>query len=148
MNRKFTTILTVFPMAFLLSSCGMMLPEATVTRPPLTGGTKRSEVVAALGRPRKSITYSPPRIASSLPIAPRTFRTGRVGVYDEYRVSGLLQLPGDAYYAEMSAYPIGVIFTGGAFDAVATPIIAGDLAVKSLRHYDLRLWYEIGRAHV
>lgn len=105
-------------------------------------GTPRREVLAVLGAPRRSVPVTPPRLGSSFASAPVSIRSARVGLYDEYSVSGLVQLPGDTYEVESNIYPMFVIFTGGLIEVVALPLTSGDLARRSLTPHRLRLWYD------
>jgi hypothetical protein len=107
----------------------------------LKPGSKRSDVIAILGQPRKSTALSPPRPAPSLPEA---WPSAKVTLCDEYKVSGLLLTPDEAgaYDNQWSIYPICLMLTAGASEAIMLPATAGDLTLRSLRRYRLRLWYD------
>lgn len=128
--------------ALSLSACSGFLAEAAVRRPPVEPGTPRAEVLAVLGPPRRSVPISPPRLGGLLAGAPAALRASRVGLFDEYSVSGLVQLTGDPYRYEWNIYPAAVILTGGAVEAVVLPLTSADLARRSLVRYRLRFWYD------
>ena len=106
----------------------------------LKSGSKRSDVIAVLGQPRKSTALSPPRPAPSLP---EGWPSAKVSLCDEYKISGLVLTPDEAgaYDNQWSIYPVALIFTAGATEAIALPATVGDLTLRSLRRYRLRLWY-------
>src|SRR4051812_2444019 len=106
------------------------MSEGAVKRPPLQPGTNRTEVVSVLGRPRRTESFQPPKLGASLSHTPASMRTSRVARQDEYRVSGLVQLPGDTYRSDNNIYPAFFVATGGLTEIVAFPYVTGDLASK------------------
>jgi hypothetical protein len=107
----------------------------------LKPGFKRSDIIKVLGQPRKSTSVSPPRPAPSLPT---DWPSAKVVLLDEYRVSGLVLTPDEAiaYDNQWGIYPVALMMTAGATEAIMLPATAGDLALRSLRRYRLRLWYD------
>ena len=107
----------------------------------LKPGSKRSDVIAVLGQPRKSNPISPPVRAPSLP---EGWPSAKVALCDEYRISGLVLTPDEAgaYDNQWGIYPIALMMTAGATEAIALPATIGDLTLRSLRRYRLRLWYD------
>ena len=118
------------------------MSESAVKRPPISAGTNRADVIAVLGRPRKTETYQPPRLGASLPDTPVSMRTSRVASRDEYRVSGLVQLADDTYRSDNNIYPAFFVATGGLTEIVAFPYVTGDLATKAFARYRLLFWYD------
>ena len=107
----------------------------------LKPNSKRSDVISVLGEPRKSTALSPPRL---VPLAHEGRPSVKVSLCDEYKVSGLLLTPDEAakYDNQWGIYPIAVMLTGGVAEAITLPVTAGDLTLRSLRRYRLRLWYD------
>ncbi len=68
----------------------------------------------------------------------------KVMLCDEYKISGLVLTPDEAaaYDNNFSIYPVAFMLTAGATEAIMLPATAGDLALRSLRRYRLRLWYD------
>ena len=128
--------------AVALSSCTMFLPEPLVKRPTVEPGTHRNEVISALGPPRKTVACRPARPGATFPDAPRSLRSTKIGQYDQYSVSGLVQLPGDNYRSEMNVYPVLFILTGGASELLCLPLVSGDLALRSAVRHRLEFWYD------
>jgi hypothetical protein len=106
----------------------------------LEPGAKRSDVIAALGKPIRSVAVSPP---SAPPARHENWPGTKASLCDEYRVSGLLLTPDEAgkYENEWNIYPAALILTGGATEALALPGTIGDLTIRAARRYRLRLWY-------
>jgi hypothetical protein len=104
-------------------------------------GSRRSDVIAVLGQPRTSTAVSPPRPA---PSSPESWPSAKPTLCDEYKVSGLVLTPDEAgaYDNQWGIYPVALILTAGATEAIALPATVGDLTLRSLRRYRLRLWYD------
>ncbi len=101
-----------------------------------------------LGSPRRTVTLVPldagrPAIQSRPPAA-----TNALCSYDQYRVSGRLQLSGDRYETDWNIYPVAVILTLGLAELINFPYTVADLTVKSLKRYDLRVGYNCADAFV
>ena len=111
-----------------LTGCSMLLalnvPKDTSY--VIKTGSKRADIVAVLGKPAKSTALSPPRPAPALPDG---WPSARVSLCDEYKVSGLLLTPNEAgtYQNQWNIYPVCLLFTAGATEAIALPATAGDL---------------------
>jgi hypothetical protein len=73
-------------------------------------------------------------------------RTNLVCRYDEYHISGLLQLSGDRYETDWNIYPAFVILTCGIAEAINFPYTVSDLAIKPLQRYDFRVGYNCADA--
>ena len=129
-------------MPLSLSSCGLLMVESSVKRPYLQPGAKREDVINVLGEPRKTMAFRPPRRGVFIPNSPSSLRSASVARYDEYAVSGLVQLSGDNYASEWNQYGLGFIFTLGTEELITVPVVASDLTYKSLKRYQLRLWYD------
>jgi hypothetical protein len=126
----------------LISGCsmGLALSVPKDVSYVLKPGSKRSDVIAVLGQPRKSTAISPPRRA---PVR-EGWPSARLALCDEYRISGLVLTPDEAgaYDNQWGLYPICLMFTAGASEAIMLPATAGDLTVRSLRRYKLLLGYD------
>ena len=124
-------IAVVFLLLALLPGCsmGLALSIPKDVSYVLKPRSKRSDVIAVLGQPRKSTALSPPRPAPSLP---EDWPSAKVSLCDEYKVSGLLLTPDEAgeYNNQWGIYPILVMLTAGAGEAIMPPATVGDLTVR------------------
>ncbi|HMP73291.1 MAG TPA: hypothetical protein PKE55_08515 [Kiritimatiellia bacterium] len=113
----------------------MLVVESSVTRVPLQAGVARNKVVAILGEPRSSSMLDAVEAGDGA--------AGAVQV-DVYRVSRLVQLPGDRYFYEANVYPACVILTAGLVEVVVLPVTLVDIGYKAIRRDDLWVVYDAG----
>src|SRR5438067_7352961 len=129
-------IVAILALPILFAGCSMLLALSAPkdVSYALQAGSKRCDVIAVLGRPRKSVVISPPQPA---PFLPEGWPSAKVSLCDEYKVSGLVLPPGEAheYDNPWGLYPILFMFTGGASEVFALPATVGDLTQRSLRRY-------------
>ena len=101
------------------------------------GFGQRQQLIDRLGQPANT---------SSEPIPVRVKRnrssTNAACLCDHYRVSGLVQMPGDPYAGDWKEYPIIMIFTFGLSEVFVFPYVATDLTMRSFQRDELRVWYD------
>jgi hypothetical protein len=128
-------IVVLIPM--FCCSCSMMLVNTVPTSiDGLAREGMRGDLDVQLGQP----LYSD---ASAIPNTVKRFPNPKPpSVCDVYQMNGLAQMQGDPYFGGWTMYPAYVILTAGAIEVFMFPYVSVDLAVKSFKRYELRVWYD------
>lgn len=96
----------------------------------------RGDLDVQLGPPKYSDASAIPNTAKRLP-NPRT-----PSVCDVYYMNGLALLGDDPYFGGWTMYPAYVILTAGVIEVFMFPYVSVDLAIRSFKRYELRVWYD------
>jgi hypothetical protein len=130
--------LSIVLLPMFCCSCSMLLVNTVPTRTgrALQAGASRDAMAARLGHPQSSNT---------LPISAtaKRFPTNQPACgSDEYRVTGLMQMPGDPYDTDWNMYPALFFLTAGLSEVFLFPYVAVDMTVRSFRDYEFQAWYD------
>ena len=121
----------------LCCSCSMLLVDTIPTKPgaALRPRAPRQELIASLGNPRATM-------AVPISDSARLLCTNEPAVFcDIYRVSGLVQIDDDPYTGDWKDYPAFAVIMLGVPELFEFPYVTVDLSLRSLRRYDLEVWY-------
>ena len=122
-------------LVLVCGGCSLLIAKHG-TRPIRSLNTRshRAEVVAELGAPRASATFSPPVEAPAIMFTPADKATRR----DEYEISGLRLAPGDCigHQSQWDWYPLG------ADEFTLLPVTVREWTQRARQRDRLRVWYD------
>ena len=117
------------------SGCSLLVAKHG-TRPIRSLNTRshRADVVAELGAPRHSVTFSAPVEAPAIMFPPAGKATRR----DDFEISGLHLAPGDTigHQSQWDWYPLG------ADEFTLLPVTVREWAQRARQRDRLRVWYD------
>ena len=140
MQQLLSLLVGLFPLASL-GGCSLLLARHVPRRiESLNTRHHRPDVVAELGAPRQSVTFSRPAEAPALMFPP----AGKAVRRDEYEINGLRLAPGDGVGIESrwDWYPVELVTSVGTRELSTLPETVGELARRAGQRDRLRVWYD------
>ena len=124
-----------------LGGCSLLLARHVPRRiDSLSPRHHRPDVMAELGAPRQSVTFSRPTEAPAIMFPP----AGRAVRRDEYEVGGLRLAPGDGVgsASRWAWYPLELVTSVGTQELSTLPDTVGELVRRAEQRDRLRVWYD------